>query len=612
LRELRLDFRGIAVARRPHMVALAQGDEAATTVDRDGDRERENTTRPYERARRASAPLGAGDRYELGDPIGRGGMGEVIEAYDKQIGREVAIKRLRTDEPTPHQLSRFLREARIQGRLEHPAIPPVHELSADAEGRPFFAMKKLAGVTLAEVLRDPDLHGEFTRQRQLRAFVDVCRAVELAHRRGIVHRDLKPANVLLGDHGEVYVLDWGIARELDVPERSGQDAGPLGSMTRGRPTGDVAGTPAYMAPEQARGDPDIDGRADVYSLGCTLYEILTGAQLHPHRPPTRPPCDDVPPELEHACAHATARDRKLRTRSARELGDDVQRYLDGDRDLEHRRELATHHLARAHGALESAGLDEVRRRTAMREAGRALALDPTLKGAADLVSRLMLEPPSEVPRAVAEELEALDLEEDRRHIRLVTRISVAYIAYVPLLLLFGIRDAFYLTAFALLAFANLGGQLAAIRNERFMKASWPIALASALAQIVLMARMWTPFLVAPSLVAVGVMSFGMSAQAARRGVLLGIAGLATLALLVTFGAEAVGLVSRTTWTDHGLLVMRSPLEGIDHFPILAAMCLYVVSLIASAGLLAAALSRMRRKSRLQQQTQSWQLRQLLH
>ncbi len=579
------------------MVALAAGDEAATTVDRDGDRERDNATRPYERARRASAPLAAGERYEIGATIGRGGMGEVVEAYDSQIGREVAIKRLRAPEPTPQQLSRFLREARIQGRLEHPAIPPVHELGADPDGRPFFAMKKLAGVTLAEVLRDPDAHAGFTRQRLLRAFVDVCRAIELAHARGVVHRDLKPSNVLLGDHGEVYVLDWGIARELDVPER---------------PTGTVTGTPAYMAPEQARGDPDLDGRADVYSLGCVLYEILTGAQLHPHRPPTRPPCDDVPPELEHACAQATAHDRQLRTRSARELADDVQRYLDGDRDLEHRRELATHHLSRAYGALESAGLDEVRRRTAMREAGRALALDPTLKGAADLVGRLMLEPPAEVPRAVVEELAALDLEEDRRQIRVIARLSVCYLAYIPLLLVLGIRDAFYLTVFAVLSIANLAGQLAAIKSTRFMRATWPIALGCAVAQIVVMARMWTPFLIAPSLLAVNVMSFGMSPHAARRGVLLAIAILSTLAVLATYGAEAVGLLGRTTWLEHGLLVMRSPLDGSDSFPVMPMLCLYVVTMIASAASLASAMSRMRRASRLQLQTQSWQLRQLLH
>src|SRR5439155_13449504 len=126
------------------------------------------------------------------------------------------IKRMQTYEPTHEQYSRFLSEARIQGRLEHPAIPPVHELAADRDGRPYFVMKMLAGVTLAEVLKHPS--PPFTQHHLLRAFVEICRAIELAHESGIVHRDLKPTNVLLGDHGEVYVLDWGIARELDVPE----------------------------------------------------------------------------------------------------------------------------------------------------------------------------------------------------------------------------------------------------------------------------------------------------------------------------------------------------------------------------------------------------------
>src|SRR5439155_3268337 len=120
----------------------------------------------------------------------------------------------------------------------------------------------------------------------------------------------------------VYVLDWGIARELDVPESSATK---------------TAGTLAYMAPEQEAGA-DIDARADVFSLGCVLYEILTGAQLHPRRAPTREPRDDAPPELELVWRHATAPDRWQRTGSARELADAVQRYLDGDRDLAHRQD----------------------------------------------------------------------------------------------------------------------------------------------------------------------------------------------------------------------------------------------------------------------------------
>src|ERR1700733_12360537 len=131
--------------------------------------------------------------YELGDVIGRGGVGEVIAAHDLRIERGVAIKRMRTEQPSPEAAARFLREAKIQARLDHPAIVPVHELGTDPEGRPYFTMKRLAGTTLAQRLA---LHEPI--QPLLRALVDVCFAVELAHTRHVVHRDLKPSNIMLG------------------------------------------------------------------------------------------------------------------------------------------------------------------------------------------------------------------------------------------------------------------------------------------------------------------------------------------------------------------------------------------------------------------------------
>src|SRR5688500_11830288 len=138
-------------------------------------------------------------------------MGEVVRGHDVEIGRDVAIKRLRGAQASPDAAARFLREAKIQARLEHPAIIPVHTIGRDAEGQPYFTMKRITGVTLAEVLpRD-----ELPRQRLLRALVDVCNAMDFAHGRSVVHRDLKPSNVMLGDYGEVYVLDWGLARVLD-------------------------------------------------------------------------------------------------------------------------------------------------------------------------------------------------------------------------------------------------------------------------------------------------------------------------------------------------------------------------------------------------------------
>ncbi|HMG52084.1 MAG TPA: serine/threonine-protein kinase, partial [Kofleriaceae bacterium] len=175
---------------------------------------------PFARSRADSrpAPTGERERYRFGEVLGEGGMGEVLLAHDDHIGREVAVKRIRASEPTAEELSRFLREARVQGRLEHPAVVPVHDLAVDRDGRPFFVMKRLSGTTLLELLgrlragrHDDDAA---VRRRMLRAFADVCLAIEFAHSRGIVHRDLKPANIMLGDFGEVYVLDWGVARAL--------------------------------------------------------------------------------------------------------------------------------------------------------------------------------------------------------------------------------------------------------------------------------------------------------------------------------------------------------------------------------------------------------------
>ncbi|MBL9019023.1 MAG: serine/threonine protein kinase, partial [Myxococcales bacterium] len=149
--------------------------------------------------------------YTLGDLLGRGGMGEVVNAHDQRIGRDVALKRLTAEAPGATEVNRFLREARIQARLDHPAIPPVYELGTDEQQRPFFTMKRLAGRTLREMINTE----QPASQRLLRALAEVCLAVEFAHQHGVVHRDLKPSNIMLGDFGEVYVLDWGLARVLD-------------------------------------------------------------------------------------------------------------------------------------------------------------------------------------------------------------------------------------------------------------------------------------------------------------------------------------------------------------------------------------------------------------
>ncbi|HEY5923759.1 MAG TPA: serine/threonine-protein kinase, partial [Kofleriaceae bacterium] len=374
--------------------------------------------------------------YQLGTLIGKGGMGEVIAAQDQRIGREVAFKRMRSTHASGDALNRFLREARIQARLDHPAIVPVYELGKDAEGRPFFTMKRVTGETLAAHLEDPSAR----QQPLLRAFADVCLAIELAHSKGVVHRDLKPSNIMLGDYGEVYVLDWGVARVLTDRKRfpTGADRGDIDSL--GETDGSMLGTPGYMSPEQMRGEDSVGSAADVYSLGAILFEILTGAPLHPRghasvsstltmeeaSPAQRQPDRAIAPELDAACAATLAADPTKRP-SARELGERVQRYLDGDRDAERRHVLAQEHLAAAREAIASG--DTNRRVDALRAAGRALALVPGSTEAADLVSSLIVEPPTVLPEDLKQTLAATETAAARARGR---RAATGYISLLSL------------------------------------------------------------------------------------------------------------------------------------------------------------------------------------
>jgi len=364
--------------------------------------------RPSSNAPLSLPPAG----YQVGELIGRGGMGEVLAAHDQRIGREVAIKRMRSVHPDSEQLARFLREARIQARLDHPAIVPVHELGTDEAGRPYFTMKRVSGRTLAQRIADGA-----TQQLLLRAFVDVCLAVDLAHSRAVIHRDLKPANIMLGDYGEVYVLDWGVARVLTDTSRAPSDHG-IKTLDDGTQTGALLGTPGFMSPEQIKGLPATQP-ADVYALGAILFEILSGESLHPRGPsaiastlsapqvaPARRRIDRaIPPELDATCFAALAEEPADRP-TARQLADRVQAYLDGDRDVERRRTLAAEQLAFAHAALHEGAADA--RTTAIRRAGRALALDPESAEAAQLVTSLIVEPPKVLPPELAAELEVED------------------------------------------------------------------------------------------------------------------------------------------------------------------------------------------------------------
>ena len=291
----------------PTTLALTAADPASTRLPADADQTVDLPAGPNHTADRPADPnrttdlsadaptvmasgLPAVPGYELAEEVGRGAMGVVYRARDTALGRDVAVKVLQDRFPAAGSAARrFLEEARITGQLQHPGIPPVHEVGTLADGRLFLAMKLIKGRTLADVLKaqQPGL------PPLLPAFEAVCQAVGYAHAHGVVHRDLKPANVMVGAFGEVQVMDWGLAKVLRArrgtePTESSEATAPateivsLRGDAAGTQPGDALGTPAYMAPEQAIGAVDqLDRRTDVFGLGAVLCHLLTG------RPPYR-------------------------------------------------------------------------------------------------------------------------------------------------------------------------------------------------------------------------------------------------------------------------------------------------------------------------------------
>jgi formylglycine-generating enzyme required for sulfatase activity/tRNA A-37 threonylcarbamoyl transferase component Bud32 len=337
---------------------LETSPDAVSTVGPPGDTG--VTADPHATTPHGGAPLtpaaegykpAASSRYVVLRPHARGGLGEVFVARDTELSREVALKEIQgqhADDPVI--VARFLAEAEITGALEHPGIVPVYGLGRYADGRPYYAMRFVRGDSLknaidsfhrAKTTGAPDASLLELRQL-LRRFLDVCNAVEYAHSRGVIHRDLKPSNILVGEYGETLVVDWGLAkatRQEDKPDSTFLT--PPSSFDETQ-AGTVLGTPAYMSPEQAAGRLDLVGpRGDVYSLGATLYHLLTGqapftgggvpevlARVQQGEfPRPRELARELAPALEAVCLKAMALRPEERYASARALAGDVDRWL---------------------------------------------------------------------------------------------------------------------------------------------------------------------------------------------------------------------------------------------------------------------------------------------
>jgi serine/threonine protein kinase len=360
--------------------------DLVTTLEQEISRRKEDrrsildTTRAIPVTRAADEPLPdlAGARYRPLRFHAAGGLGRVFLARDEELGRDVALKRIQGQAAERDDCrQRFVDEAEITGRLEHPGIVPVYGMGMDASGQPFYAMRFIQGTSLKDALgalhtnRDPQ--GPELRPL-LQCLVAVCNAVAYAHSRGVVHRDLKPANVMLGKYGETLVVDWGLAKVVGRPEAQPTSEEetllpPSGAQDGRTVAGQAMGTPGYMSPEQANGRWDEVGPAsDIFSLGATLYHVLAGqppyvgstalaaARLGRYERPRR--LDRrVSPALEAVCLKALAAAPADRYSTALDLARDLERWLAEEPVSCHRESLSTQlgRWARRHRTLVTSG-----------------------------------------------------------------------------------------------------------------------------------------------------------------------------------------------------------------------------------------------------------------
>jgi serine/threonine protein kinase/formylglycine-generating enzyme required for sulfatase activity len=390
----------------PPPASIRGGSGDAATVERSSTRD----TRSWNPENKANSgdftktPAGRNRltrRFDELGLLGAGGMGEVYRVLDRDFNRLLALKVIRPElANSSRALSRFIAEAQVTGQLQHPGIVPVHEMGRLPDGRMFFAMREVRGRDLGTIIAEvhaahkpgiwaPTASG-WTFRKLIDAFLTACEAVAYAHSRRVIHRDLKPENILLGDYGQVLVVDWGLARVLDQNDQDDFDDITANRVVTQRTkdasketqVGSVAGTPAYMPIEQAKGERGRQGpHTDVYSLGACLYEILSGEPPYLGPDPDDilrqvvagpaaplPDNPDIPDALRQICNKAMAREPAERFVDANALAKEVAAFLEGAR----RREQALAHLQQAQERSRSIGRLQTRAAALKEEAEKLL------------------------------------------------------------------------------------------------------------------------------------------------------------------------------------------------------------------------------------------------
>jgi eukaryotic-like serine/threonine-protein kinase len=562
----------------------------------------ESTTQSFDLARALAIP--AAERYTPIRMLGQGGMGEVMLVADRVIGRDVALKRTRGDRDLGRE--QFAREAILQGRLEHPSIVPVYDFARGPDGGLFFTMRRVHGKSLADVLYASSI--EYSRVRLLQVFDQICLAAHFAHEHGVVHCDIKPANIMLGEYGEVYLLDWGIART------------PIDASN------DLAGTVGYMSPEQARGQRSIDRRSDIYALGAILFEILTRMPLHEAgtisdvlarieqgveaRASVRAPAVDVPPELEAIWLKAIAKQPESRYATARELADAVERFLEGDRDLALRQRMSREQAERAGELRARASESTAARSEVLATVGRALALDPNNNDALAIMVDLLTTPPPEVPPEALAEMQATERKLDRVRSRSgVAALLLWVIGTAAGSLIAGIHDA---RAFAFTVAAVSVAAVAGILRVRFPPRDGfmpTYVIGGMFIALTGMGIGFSPWLVTPALALVFMFATTLSVDERRR---YWPAAIVCGALIAPVVLEWLGVLGPSLVNRGPLLCIVPRMTELPETAAARAIPLIVsLGCVAMGGLfgvrLRTAMLELQRRNALQ----AWQLRQLV-